>query len=312
MPTPTILETHTQWCQRATVRNAHLQTIDTPFDWRFPPEMKPLLGHTVLRALPEPTYRVMCLQYFYKYLNDVCLTETDVVNEVSRSIACNTSAVRLPAELAVEALPIIIDESFHSYMARLFALEIERSTGVAPMALPSQNQLVRALALVRINLAPQYVRLGELLCCAISESTFTLEILEAARLQGYDPRFRQLMVEHLRDEGRHCNYFKRVLTYTLQHLHPDERAVAEQALPAILSTYFSDEIERRFDQQQLTQAGLAAADAERLLDEVQHAAGPWWRSARCQNARNFLASCGARVALPSDSPSFPPLEHTLA
>jgi len=253
------------WFGKASVRGGELLRLsdDQPFDWRFPVEMKPLLGHPKVLTLPEEKYRFLCVQSFYKYLHDVCLTETDVVNRVSTAIAYGATVCQFPKESAAEAFSVLIDEAYHSYAARLFALEIERVTGIAPVALPSVNQLVLGMADATACATAEFSKIAEFLSCCISESTFTKEILRASRLESYDVRFRNLMLEHLNDEGRHYAYFRKLMTYYWRQASERERAVAAAILPALLSRYFDDGVDAEFDRGLLSRIGMCMATRSR-------------------------------------------------
>lgn len=282
------------WFTKASVRDMlPIEiTADMPFDWRYPVEMKPLLKHPQVMELPESSYRFLCIQSFYKYLHDVCLTETDVVNRVSLAIAYNNTSIVFPKHLALEAFSVVVDESFHSYAARLFANEIENVTGIAPLEMPNQNQLVKALIDSQVGISIKSTKIAELLCCCISESTFTKDILAASKLEGYDPRFHKLMVEHLRDEGRHYGYFRRILTYYWHHISDVEKVQVIALLPPILTTYFDDEIDSSFDRELLANIGMNECEINTIIAESYTDQKISVSSPRYQNAVGFLELCG--------------------
>lgn len=288
------------WFKKATVRNMDCIKLWDDFDWRFPIEMKPLLAHPLVKRLPQSTYRFLCIQSFYKYLHDVCLTETDVVNRVSLSIAYNASALPFPPEMAAEAFAVIIDEGFHSYVARLFSLEIERVTSVKPLRLPKENQLVRAAQLAKTGTNEQESVIADLLCCCISESTFTKEILEASKLPGYDKTFHLVMSEHLRDEGRHYSYFRDVLKYFWENSTETQKHIAATLLPGILLTYFGNEIDADFDEYLLHTCGMEASVANEVIKEIHGPSPINAEFPRLKNSIEFLQLAGvladARVA----------------
>lgn len=285
---------HDVWLQKASVRRQGSMWAESaePFNWRFPSEMKPLLAHDEFRAQPEAVQKFVNVQAFHKYLHDVCLTETDVVNRVSTDIAYGRSAASLPAEIQAAAFSIIVDEAFHSYVARVFSTHIAEATGIAPVAMPERNPLVRAYDDVVDGSDNQLLAMSQLLCCCLSESTFTKEILSASRLEGYDPAFHSIMVDHLADEGRHYSYFRQVLTLYWQSLSESGREQAATLLPAILETYFDDSLDEDFDRSVLLQAGIDAATIERWLEEVRSQAAPMIDRPRVRNSIDFLRLCG--------------------
>jgi hypothetical protein len=105
------------------------------------------------------------------------------------------------------------------------------------------------------------------------------------------------MVEHLRDEGRHCNYFKRVLTYCLENISHIERSVAWELIPLILGTYFDNSIDQEFDQRVLAMVGMTELQRNSVLVDIEQEVGQWDSSPRCKNAISFLEACGATVKM---------------
>lgn len=285
---------HQVWLQKASVRRQGSMWTESkePFNWRFPSEMKPLLGHEEFRAQPEQVQKFVNVQAFHKYLHDVCLTETDVVNLVSTDIAYGRSAADLPEDVAAAAFSVLVDEAFHSYVARVFSMHITRATGIAPITMPERNPLVCAYDDVANAADDKQKAMSQLLCCCLSESTFTKEILAASRLEGYDPAFHSVMVDHLSDEGRHYGYFRQVLTLYWADLPEEDRRVAASLLPAILHTYFDDSLDERFDREVLAQAGIEPAVADRWVRDVAQASGPVPERPRVRNSIDFLRLCG--------------------
>jgi len=285
---------HHVWLQKASVRRQNSMWAEGPelFNWRFPSEMKPLLAHPELLAQPEEVQKFVHVQAFYKYLQDVCLTETDVVNRVSTDIAHGRSAAKLPADLAAAAFSIIVDEAFHSYVARVFSMHITQVTRITPMTMPARNPLVCAYDDVANGRDPQVLAMSQLLCCCLSESTFTKEILSASRLEGYDPTFHGIMLDHLADEGRHYSYFRQVLTLYWDGLSEEARQQAALLLPAILETYFDESLDNAFDREVLIHAGIEPAMADRWIEETRLQEQPITERPRVRNSIDFLKSCG--------------------
>lgn len=285
---------HQVWLQKASVRRQGSMWAEgpEPFNWRFPSEMKSLLGHEEFRSQPEHVQKFVNVQAFHKYLHDVCLTETDVVNRVSTDIAYGRSAAALPDDVAAAAFSILVDEAFHSYVARVFSMHITRATGIAPMTMPARNPLVCACDDVADATDDKQKAMSQLLCCCLSESTFTKEILSASQLEGYDPAFHSVMVDHLADEGRHYGYFRQVLTLYWADLPEEDRRLAASLLPAILHTYFDSSLEERFDREVLVQAGVDPTTANRWLQEIAQACEPIPQRPRVRNSIDFLKLCG--------------------
>jgi hypothetical protein len=278
------------WFSKATVRLSCTDVLgeEKGFDWRFPVEMKPLLQHEAVLAQSLEARRFIHVQAFHKYLHDVCLTETEVVNQVAADMAYGRSVRPFPVLVAADALAIIVDEAFHSYMARLFSMKVSRATGIAPLCLPQRNALVNAYEDVAKGLNEGDATLSRFLCCCLSESTFTKEILAASRLRGYDPGFRVLMEHHLADEGRHYGYFRSALAWLWTGLGEDERETVATLLPLIISKYFDDAEDRSHDHAVLLAAGMAPSTVVAVLDDIERERPPLRDSPRLRNSLEFL------------------------
>ncbi|RAS01784.1 diiron oxygenase [Cupriavidus alkaliphilus] len=279
------------WFKRATVRTAAPISLapGDVHDWRFPSELNPLLSHPSVLALPAAARRYLAVQYSYKYMHDICLTETDIINRTSLAIAYGDSACAFPPDICTNAFSIVVDEAFHSYAARLFALELEKASGIEPVHMPASNALMRAIALTKVEYDGYFHPEIELLATCISESAFTSEIVDALQIKMCDPRFHRLMKDHLADEGRHYGYFQAVLSHFGVRAEDRQRQAAGPIATSLLQYLFQHEQESVFDLQLLESVGLGRNEAI----EVQRQT-PQSRSAmlREERARHFLESSG--------------------
>lgn len=263
------------WHERALVRTA--EQIKFPdgyvFDTAFPVAMKPLLGHPLVAGMDPDSLRFLCVQYFYKYMQEICVTETEVVNPAALAIANNASVRDFSHEAQTAAYTVMVDEAYHSFAARMFAASIAQSTGIPRVATAATSRWQLALKAARHLVPRQQWTLAEFLACCVSESTFTSEIVVAAKIDDCDPKFRTLMRDHLSDEGRHCSYFKELLTLFWKDATETEIAASALILPVIYTTLFNEDIDRKFDKYLLACAGLRRAEIERVFAECgsQHA-----------------------------------------
>jgi hypothetical protein len=288
--TPSCLDADV-WYARASVRKVEPidLTLSRDFDWRFPVELKPLLAHPSILALPLKARRYLSIQYFYNYMHDICLTETDVVNRTSLAIAYGKSACDFPPDIQVGAFSIAVDEAFHSYAARLFAFELEKVTGIEPVRMPECNALKDAVELTKGEFDTCLHSEIDLLATCISESTFTADVIDTLRIKACDPRFQRLMREHLADEGRHYSYFKAVLGHFAHCASARQRNAAAVITMRLLERLFRNVQGSDFDRQLLISVGI---DPEHAV-EIQKQTGPS-RSGllREQRANVFIRSSG--------------------
>ena len=179
------------WYQNASIRKkAHIVLSDNnrPF---FPEALLPFCNHELIQ---NKAY--LLLQVCYKYLQEVCITETDVVHTTCLKIAYGDVSVQLDDATRANAFSIMADEAFHSYVARTFMLQVENYTGVPPLIVPKENEITKAIQAIKQQTPTDMHPDFELVATCISENVFTDEIIEISRFKDVNESFHQVMVEH--------------------------------------------------------------------------------------------------------------------
>lgn len=282
------------WHERALVRTADRIKFpcDYTFDTTFPVAMKPLLGHPLVAGLDRDKFRFLCVQYFYKYMQEICITETEVVNPVALAIANNASIREFSVESQTAAYSVMVDEAYHSFAACLFAASIAQSTGIPKTKTAAASRWQLALRAARNAVPKQLWPLAEFLACCVSESTFTSEILMASKIDDCDPKFRTLMRDHLSDEGRHCSFFKELLTLFWIGATGDEIAGSALIFPVLYTTLFNEEIDQKFDKYLLTCVGLRRGEIARIFADIGAQQAALGKEDRVVQSMTFLKGTG--------------------
>lgn len=230
------------WYKHATVRTRAPILLKTdsllPL---FPEELLPICQHPLIAESQNYAKEYLITQTCYKFLQEICITETDVVNPTSLSIAYGNVPVQLPEEVKADALSIIVDEAFHSYVAKTFMLQIQQHTKMTPLQLPLENELTKALHKTKALISPEIKSDFMLIATCISENIFTDEIIEVSRLTNVNESFHQVLVEHARDEGRHASYFAKVMQAYWEQADNKKKLALTKVIPKFI-TYCLDGI----------------------------------------------------------------------
>ena len=196
-----------RWDRSATIRSRPRLIIEDDANAYYPPDRQPLTQHPVIASLPDETHEFVLLQSLYKYLNDIIIFETELVNRTAQAIARDTFAFSFPPALRLDALSVVIDEDYHAYVAMDYMQQVEAMTGIAPIALPEGIELSHAISASMEKLPADYRHGMELLGIAIAENTVTAEVAAFAARKDLKRSVKLLMSDHLSDEGRHSRFW---------------------------------------------------------------------------------------------------------
>lgn len=260
-----------RWDRAATVRCAQRPAPEaaTENGDYFPELRQPLAIHPDVVALGAEARRFALVQSAYKYMNDVALTETEVVSRTAIAIANGRVAANLPMEFRQVALTVVVDESYHALVARDFIAAVEKATAIASLPLPSSTELSQAIDLAHGLLDPALHDDFDVMALCIAENTLTKEIVDLSCAGGdLAQSFARVLKEHLADEAMHAAFFQRVLAQHWQDLPASRRDALAAVLPDFLLRYLSIGTQRRFDAAILAALGVAPAAAEKIVEDL--------------------------------------------
>ena len=171
------------------------------------------------------------MQTLYKFINDVVIFETEIVDKTARSIAKNRFAVAFPFACRYDAMTVVVDEDYHALVAMDFMQQTVAMTGITPIELPDEIELSRAIP-AAVALAPEHLRSAvELICVAIAENTVTGDVAAFAKDDTVKQSIKGLMADHLLDEGRHSGFWARMVRIYWHTASEDDRQM-HRAHPA--------------------------------------------------------------------------------
>ncbi|MFV3406891.1 diiron oxygenase [Pseudomonas sp. NY15463] len=262
------------WEERATIRTRPRRRVEDDQRLIYPLSRQPLvLGATFQRECPQLRDFVL-VQSLYKFINDVVIFETEIVDRTARRIAKDRFAVRFPFACRYDAMTVVVDEDYHALVAMDFLQQTIALTGVQPIALPQEIELSRAIpqALAQV---PEALRDAlELICVGIAENTLTDDVAAFARDDTVKPSVKGLMADHLLDEGRHSSFWARLTRIYWQAAPEADRRALAKVLPVFLSQYLTNDIQKAFDFALIAALPISEAVRDDLREEAQGLAFP--------------------------------------
>ncbi|ETK22150.1 diiron oxygenase [Pseudomonas sp. FH1] len=262
------------WERRATIRTRPRRLLESDDKLIYPLCRQPLvLSATLLEHCPQWRDFVL-VQSFYKFINDVVIFETEIVDETARSIAKNRFSVHFPLICRVDAMTVVVDEDYHALVALDFLQQTVAMTGIQPLELPREIELSRALPAAQAQ-APAHLRDAvALIGVAIAENTVTHDVAAFSKDTSVKASIRGLMADHLFDEGRHAQFWVRLVRLYWQAASADDRNSIAKVLPVLLAQYLTNDLQKDFDLYVIEHLDISTHLRSELRDEVAALAFP--------------------------------------
>ncbi|MBS4090730.1 diiron oxygenase [Pseudomonas rustica] len=262
------------WESRATIRTRPRRVLENDERLIYPLSRQPLvLSETFLRECPQQRDFAL-VQTLYKFINDVVIFETEIVDKTARSIAKNRFAVAFPFACRYDAMTVVVDEDYHALVAMDFMQQTVAMTGIEPIQLPDEIELSRAIP-AAVALAPEHLRSAvELICVAIAENTVTGDVAAFARDDTVKPSIKGLMADHLLDEGRHSSFWARMVRIYWHTASDADRETIAQILPVFIGHYLTNDIQKSFDLRLIDTLPVSQITKRSLKDEIAGLAFP--------------------------------------
>lgn len=259
------------WERRATVRSRPRRLLIKNEGHFFPLSRQPLCCHQLVKLLGDSAIAFILIQSAYKFMWDIALIETKIVNEVAEKIANDGFSIHFPSPLKCDALTVLVDESYHAYVARDFMAQLESLTNIPPIdAVAEPTGLYIALQQCFERLSPKHRELFQLVAISIAENSITSDLV-ALNKDGDDDInsvFYQVNQDHMVDEARHSKIFEAILRYTWSVMSVEERMSIANELPRFLREYLDIRYQRAFNRAILEDLGLQQEDIEQVINDT--------------------------------------------
>ncbi|NNA93403.1 aminobenzoate oxygenase [Pseudomonas sp. ICMP 8385] len=264
----------TDWEHQATIRTRPRRLLEDDDKLIYPLCRQPLvLSAGFLQHCPQWRDFVL-VQTFYKFINDVVIFETEIVDKTARSIAKNRFSIPFPAACRYDAMTVVVDEDYHALVALDFMQQTQEKTGIAPLQLPAAIELSRAIP-TALAQAPTHLQDAvELICVAIAENTVTHDVAAFAKDDSVKQSVRGLMADHLADEGRHANFWTALVRLYWQTASEEDHRCIARVLPVFLQHYLTNDLQKDFDLRLIEHLDISPSAREALRVEVNALAFP--------------------------------------
>lgn len=262
------------WEGRATIRTRPRRIIENDEKLIYPLSRQPLvLSETFTRECAHLRDFTL-VQSLYKFINDVVIFETEIVDKTARSIAKNHFAIRFPFACRYDAMTIVVDEDYHALVAMDFMQQTIALTGIEPIELPGKIELSQAIP-AALALAPDHLRSAvELICVAIAENTVTSDVAAFAKDDTVKQSIKGMMADHLLDEGRHSGFWARLVRIYWHTASESDREYIAQIMPVFIRHYLTNDIQKGFDFTLIDHLTVAEPIKQALKDEALAVAFP--------------------------------------
>ncbi len=251
------------WEGRATIRTRPRRMVENDDKLIYPLSRQPLvLSDTFTRECAHLRDYAL-VQSLYKFINDVVIFETEIVDRTARSIAKDHFTIRFPFACRYDAMTVVVDEDYHALVAMDFMQQTIALTGIEPIPLPDEIELSRAIP-AALALSPEHLRSAvELICVAIAENTVTNDVAAFAKDESVKQSVKGLMADHLLDEGRHSGFWARLVRIYWHTAPQQDRESIARIMPVFIAQYLTNDIQNGFD--------FTLIDHLQVPDTIKHA-----------------------------------------
>lgn len=262
------------WEGRATIRTRPRRMVENDDKLIYPLSRQPLvLSDTFTRECAHLRDYAL-VQSLYKFINDVVIFETEIVDRTARSIAKDHFTIRFPFACRYDAMTVVVDEDYHALVAMDFMQQTIALTGIEPIPLPNEIELSRAIP-AALALAPEHLRSAvELICVAIAENTVTNDVAAFAKDESVKQSVKGLMADHLLDEGRHSGFWARLVRIYWHTAPQQDRESIARIMPVFIAQYLTNDIQNGFDFTLIDHLQVADTVKQALRDETRAVSFP--------------------------------------
>lgn len=281
------------WEQKATIRTRPRRLIEDDELSYYPKERQPLCFDPIIEKLGQSVQDTILLQSLYKYIKDIIIFETEIVNKTASDIAKGRFPFDFPFEVRHDALSIVIDEDYHAFVAMDFQHQLEQQTGIKPFKEFNEIELSRAIPKALELLHDSFHQAGmELIAVAISENTVTNDVAAFSRDPSIKRSIKGIMSDHLSDEGRHAKFWTEIVKIYWSEISEDSRLTIGSIIPKFLEEYLTNDIQKEFDTELINQLPLPSIVRKKLIESTVDGYPITGQHPMIKNIRRFLESSG--------------------
>lgn len=296
-----IYQTHADvWEQKATIRTRPRRLIEDDELSYYPKERQPLCFDPIIEKLGQNVQDTILLQSLYKYIKDIIIFETEIVNKTASDIAKGHFPFDFPFEVKHDAMSVVIDEDYHAFVAMDFQNQMEQQTGIKPFREFNEIELSRAIPKAIDLLDDTFHKAGmELIAVAISENTVTNDVAAFSRDPNIKRSIKGMMSDHLADEGRHAKFWTQICRIYWANISEESRLLIGSVIPTFLEEYLTNDIQKEFDTALINELALPSIVKNKLIESTVDGYPITDQHPMIINIRRFLVSSGISEHIPT-------------
>src|SRR3990167_5921399 len=282
------------WETQASVRTKSRVILQSPGHDLFPIVKQPICAHPLIQELGSAAIQYILVQTAYKFMANIALIETLVVNHITTKIANNDFHILFPEKMQLDSLTIIVDESYHAYVARDYIMQLKNLTQIDPIEARTRTGLSTAIAQVDNSLSALAKEALELIAVCIAENSITQYLGQLMRSPDINNEFSQVTSDHLKDEGRHAIFFGKVLEFYWEAISECVKAEVAPVVPIFIENYLKFEDQKEYDRKILQALGLSERSVEKILHDtyVEYHKNLFLINPVARNVIKFIEKCG--------------------
>lgn len=234
----------------------------------FPTERLPLCMHPKVQVLGERALSFIQVQTLYHYLNGIANIELDIINESSYKLYKNAIGLDFPIEMRLDALTVVVDESYHALVALDLMNQVKQMTSISPLSMPEDTEASYAMKEALEHVDDGLRELLRLVCVSLSEQALTTDLINVINNKDIFPTFYLVMKDHVADEGRHARFSQQVLGHIWRHSETATKQAMTQPILKFLDGYATDSLNKEFDTTLLRELGLDEVDIKDVIEST--------------------------------------------
>lgn len=257
------------WDRKSSIRSRprRLLANDQKTQYFFPLSRQPIAIHPLIKQLGPDAISFILAQTSYKFMYDIAILETELVNNGALIVANDHLNMGFPAALRQDALSIIIDEAYHAYVAIDFINQIEEVTGIQRLETPTETTVTRAVKIIKKSLPEDLHKLFELIAVCISEHVLTKDLISIGKDKNTGEFFQLVMADHVLDEGRHASIFAYVFDFIWKKMTVYQKDSIGVMLPEFLKEYLKQDLQKNYDKKILIALGFSSEKIDTILKD---------------------------------------------
>lgn len=237
-----------KWESRGSIRTRPRKFIDfNQSGYFFPEDKQPLLLSSNLIDLDPEVKKLVLLQSFYKYLNDIVNLEIKLINSVCGKLIYSDLIVEYSDETKLNTYTIIIDEFYHVYVAKDMMLQLSQQYPNLEKFNYPNSDAYNAVMSIKNKLDQQYHDMFEIIAVCIFETTLVRELVEFFNSDNVHPSIKHYVNDHMNDEARHYGFFYELLCYTWANLQEDYKENIGKYIADFIKLYLNINSEKTFN-----------------------------------------------------------------